>query len=282
MGVIAAVIIVSVTGLLGAAILVAASQFMKVEVDERVERIHEVLPNANCGACGYAGCGDYAAAIIESGAAPNLCVPGGAATASAVAEIAGLNAGNVVQQKAIVACQGTFDRREKKFDYTGPQTCAACASLYGGNTKCAYGCLGFGDCAAACKFDAITVRDGVARVNPDKCTGCGMCESVCPKKVIWIREVSDKPVVMCANHDRGAMTRKSCTAGCISCMKCEKSCPEGAIKVTNNVARIDLAKCVGCYTCVNVCSVKCISVPKSQADAAAANAAVDEQAKPEA
>ncbi len=262
MGVLTAVIIVSVTGLLGAAILVVASQFMKVEVDERVEKIHEALPNANCGACGYAGCGDYAAAIIESGAPTNLCVPGGAATAAAVSKIAGVDAGDVAQKRAIVACQGTVDHREKKYDYTGPASCAACATMFAGNTGCPYGCLGFGDCVAVCRFDAIEVKDGVARVNMDKCTGCGACEKACPKRVIWIREVSEKPVVMCANHDRGAQTRKECSAGCIGCMKCEKSCPEGAIKVTNNVARIDLDKCVGCRTCVNVCTVKCIAVPK--------------------
>ena len=99
-------------------------------------------------------------------------------------------------------------------------------------------------------------------VDLDKCTGCGACEQACPKTVIWIRPDSEKPVVMCANHDRGALTRKACTAGCIGCMKCEKSCPEGAIKVTNNVARVDYEKCTGCRTCMNVCPVHAITIPK--------------------
>ena len=108
-------------------------------------------------------------------------------------------------------------------------------------------------------------QTGFARVNPEKCTGCGACEQACPKKVIWIRPESEKPVVMCANHDRGALTRKACTAGCIGCMKCEKSCPEGAIKVTNNVARVDYEKCTGCRTAqlMNVCPVHAITIQRS-------------------
>ena len=262
MSVTAAVVIVTLTGLCGAAILVVASQFMKVESDPRIGLVQEALPGANCGACGFAGCADYATAIIESGAKPNLCIPGGAATAADVAKISGQDAGAVVQQKAIVACQGTHEHRSQKYENTGIETCVASASLFGGSSACPYGCLGYGDCKAACKFDAIEIQHGVARVNPEKCTGCGACEEACPKRVIWIREVSEKPVVMCANHQRGALTRKECTAGCIGCMKCEKSCPSDAIHVKNNVARIDLDKCTQCHTCVNVCPVKAIAVPK--------------------
>jgi RnfABCDGE-type electron transport complex B subunit len=263
MNVMMAVVIVSVTGLLGSAILVVASQFFKVEVDERVGQIQEVLPSVNCGACGCAGCADYAAAVVN-GAPVNLCIPGGTQTADCVGKIMGVDADDVVQQKAIVACQGTLEHRNRSiYEYKGIQTCSASVSLHGGNSSCPYGCLGYGDCKDACRFGAIEIRDGIARVNMDKCTGCGACKDACPKKVIWIREVSEKPVVMCANHQRGNMTRKACTAGCISCMKCEKSCPENAIKVRNNVARIDLDKCTGCRTCVNECPVKAIAVPKS-------------------
>lgn len=262
MSVLAAVITVTVIGLLGAAILVVASQFMQVEVDERVEKLNEILPGVNCGACGFAGCADYASAVVESGAAPNLCVPGGEDVAAKVAEVMGTKAGDVVKRKAIVACQGTTEHVKTKYDYAGVESCAAASSLYGGASSCVYGCLGYGDCVKACKFDAIEVQNGVARVNPIKCTGCGACEEVCPKRVIWIREESEKPVVMCANHQRGAQARQACSAGCIGCMKCEKTCPEGAIKVRNNVARIDLDKCVGCRACVNICPVKAIAVPK--------------------
>ncbi|MDL2253970.1 RnfABCDGE type electron transport complex subunit B [Ruminococcaceae bacterium OttesenSCG-928-I18] len=262
MAVTSAVIIVSLTGLCGAAILVVASQLMHVEVDERIGLVQEALPGANCGACGYAGCADYATAIIESGAEVNLCIPGGASVAEEVGRIAGRDAGGVAQRKAIVACQGTEEHRSQKYENTGLTTCTASAALYGGPSACPYGCLGYGDCKEACKFDAIEIQHGVARINMEKCTGCGACEEACPKRVIWIREVSEKPVVMCANHQRGAMTRKVCTAGCIGCMKCQKTCPTEAIVVKNNVARIDLEKCIGCRKCVNDCPVKAIAVPK--------------------
>ena len=245
----------------GLPITLVAAHFMHVEEDPRVGEVLGVLPGANCGACGYAGCADYAKAIVE-GAPVNKCVPGGAKCAAAAAAIMGVEAGEVVKRKAIVACQGSYDHTQDKYEYEGIESCAACAALYSGRAACEYGCLGYGDCVKACKFDAITVSNGLARVNPEKCTGCGACEQACPKKVIWIRPESEKPVVMCANHDRGALTRKACTAGCIGCMKCEKSCPEGAIKVTNNVARVDYEKCTGCRTCMNVCPVHAITIPK--------------------
>lgn len=262
MSVVSAVVVVSITGLLGAVILVVASKFMAVEVDERVAQIEEALPSANCGACGYAGCSDYANAIVENGAPTNLCVPGGASVSAEVSAIMGVDAGAVAQFKAIVACQGSFEHTTEKYVYQGIASCKANVGLHGGSSACPYGCLGYGDCAAACKFDAIEVKDGLARVNPEKCTGCGACEAACPKRVIWIREVSEKPVVMCANHHRGALTRKECTAGCIGCKKCEKTCPSDAIHVKDNVARIDLEKCTGCRACVNVCPVKAIAIPK--------------------
>jgi Na+-translocating ferredoxin:NAD+ oxidoreductase RNF subunit RnfB len=261
MNVVMAVVIVATIGLIGASILVAASRFLSVEVDGRVAQALGALPGANCGACGYAGCADYAQAVVE-GAEPNLCVPGGAAAAAGLAAIMGVDAGVVVQRKAIVACQGTLEYAPSKYEYEGLASCAANATLHGGVSSCIYGCLGFGDCAAVCKFNAIDVHDGLARVNPVRCTGCGACLEACPKKVIWIREVSEKPVVMCANHHRGAETRKECTAGCISCMKCQKVCPTGAVAVRGNVARIDLDKCIGCRACVNNCPVKAIAIPK--------------------
>ncbi|MEG0768515.1 MAG: RnfABCDGE type electron transport complex subunit B [Ruthenibacterium sp.] len=256
-----AVIIVTVIGVLGAAILAVAAHFMHVDEDERIGKVQEALPGANCGACGYAGCADYAKAIVD-GAPVNKCVPGGEAAAKAVAAIMGVEAGEVAKRKAIVACQGSYDHTEDKYRYEGIESCGACVALYGGRSACEYGCLGYGDCAKACKFDAITVSNGLARINPEKCTGCGACELVCPKKIIWVRPESEKPVVLCANHERGAQTRKACNAGCIGCMKCEKICPEGAIQVKDNVARVDYDKCIGCRKCVNECPVHAIVIPK--------------------
>ena len=259
--IISAVVIVTVIGLLGGAILAVAAHFMHVDEDERVGKVTEALPGANCGACGYAGCADYAKAIV-GGAPANKCVPGGAKVAGEVAAIMGVEAGAVVKRMAVVCCQGSYDHTEDKYRYEGIESCAACSALYGGRATCSYGCMGYGDCARACKFDAIIVSNGLARVNPENCTGCGACEKACPNHIIRILPQSDQPVVLCANRERGALTHKACSAGCIGCMKCEKNCEAGAIKVTDNVACIDPEKCTGCRVCVNNCPVHAIVLPK--------------------
>lgn len=262
MDILIAIIVVTVTGLLGAGILVVAAHFLAVEEDSRIGEVTEVLPGANCGACGYAGCADYAKAIVEAGAPVNKCIPGGAKAAQAVAAVMGVEAGAVEQRKAVVACQGSYVHTSDKYNYEGIETCAACNTLYNGRAECRFGCLGYGDCAKVCKFGAIEVSNGVAKIIPENCTGCGACTAVCPNNIIWVLPESEKPVVLCANKERGALTRKGCSAGCIGCMKCEKTCPSDAIKVNDNVAYITQEKCIGCGKCVEVCPVHAIAVPK--------------------
>ncbi len=259
MSIVSAIIIVAVCGILGGAILVLASHFMFVKEDDRIAKVLEVMPGANCGACGYAGCADYAKAIVE-GAPVNKCIPGGEACANAAANIMGVESKEVSKRKAVVACQGNYNNTQDKYTYQGIKSCSACSALYGGSSMCDYGCLGYGDCVNVCKFNAITVENGVAVIDNENCTGCGACEIVCPKNIIWVRPENDKPIVLCANKDKGALTRKACTAGCIGCMKCKKECPVDAIEIKNNVARIDYEKCIGCKKCVKVCPVGAIAV----------------------
>ncbi len=255
-----AVALVTVLGLIGAGILVLAAKFMHVEEDPRVGQVQACLPGANCGACGYAGCADYAKAIVE-GAPVNKCVPGGAAAAQGAAAVMGVDAGATAVVNAVVGCQGANEICKRQYEYEGVSSCRAAHALFAGPYACPYGCLGFGDCEAVCQFDAIHMTNGLAKVDPAKCTGCGMCKDACPQKIIWMHSAQDKPVVLCANHEKGAITNKECSLGCIGCMKCEKSCPEGAIKVNNFVARIDYDKCTGCGTCVEVCPKHVIHKP---------------------
>ena len=256
-----AVILVTIVGILGAVILVLAAKYMHVEMDPRIDEINACLPGANCGGCGYAGCGDYAKAVVESGAPVNKCAVGGAACAAQIAEIMGVEAGASVKTWAVVACQGAEGVCKAQFDYQGMESCAAASQLFGGPKACAFGCIGLGDCLKACNFGAIEIKNGKAFINADKCVGCGACKAACPKKIIWMHSEPEKPVVMCANHEMGAKVIKACTTGCVACRLCEKNCPEEAIKVVGNVARIDYSKCNGCGTCITKCPKKVIVMP---------------------
>lgn len=252
--VIMAVVVLGVIAAIFGLILAYASKVFAVEKDPREEAIAGCLPGANCGACGYAGCADYAKAIVEEGAPVNKCVPGGANCAAAVAAVMGVEAGATASVKATVRCQGKPGVCTQLFDYQGVASCAAAAALHGGSKACAYGCLGLGDCVKACKFDAIHVVDGIAHVDPEKCTGCGACAAACPKSVIEMAsDMDSKPLVLCHNTEKGPVVMKECQTGCIGCMKCQKTCPSEAIKVENFLASIDYSKCTGCGQCVEVC-----------------------------
>lgn len=248
-----AIISVGAIGLLFGVILTLASHFLEVRRDERAQKILEALPGANCGGCGYSGCEGYANAVAKGEAPPDLCAPGGSAAAQTVAGIMGLAAQEKTPQCAVVRCRGTADVTGRKFDYRGVASCRAAAMLYGGPGKCAYGCLGFGDCASACQFDAVRVIDGVARVDRTRCTACGACVAACPKQIIALRPASQPAVVLCSSRERGADTRKACAGGCIACRRCVKECPAQAIEIRENHAVIDPAKCTGCGKCAAVC-----------------------------
>lgn len=247
------------TGIIAAIILALASHYMSVPVDEKMIKIRECLPGANCGACGYTGCDGYAEALARGEAAPNLCIPGGAAAAEGIAEVLGVEASAAEKRVAYVHCNGTSDVTTTKADYDGYRTCAAMCLVCGGPNACKFGCLGCGDCASVCPTGAICVADGIARVNPSKCISCGKCVKTCPKHIITLIPADATVSVSCSSHDGGAATRKKCTNGCIACRKCEKTCPNGAIAVVNNVATIDYEKCTGCGACHEACPVKCIT-----------------------
>lgn len=263
MEILLAVAIVTAIGLLCAVMLVVASKFLHVPVNAKTEQVRSCLPGANCGACGYAGCDGYAAALAE-GAEENtaLCTPGAAKVAAEIADILGVSAAEVTRKVAVVHCNGTCDNTDTRANYMGTKSCSSAKLIYGGGSKCIYGCLGFGDCVTVCEYDAIHVENGVAKVDVNSCTACGLCAKTCPNSLISIIP-ADKPVaVKCSNTDKGATARKNCTAACIGCMKCEKVCQSDAIKVDNNLARIDYSKCTACGACAEACPTGAIKIKK--------------------
>jgi Na+-translocating ferredoxin:NAD+ oxidoreductase RNF subunit RnfB len=245
-------------GILAGVLLTAASKIFFVKVDERIEKIGEALPQANCGACGYAGCADYAAAIVNNGAETNLCKPGGAASAEKIAGILGVSASEVVPTAAVVRCSGDCNATDTAFSFDGVQSCKAAKRFYGGNGKCKFGCIGLGDCMAVCSNDAIVIENGIASVIKAKCGSCGKCVKACPNSIISIRPLAKNIDVLCSSKDNGKLTKMSCKNGCIGCKICEKKCPSGAITVTDFHASIDYDKCTACGICMEACPVKVI------------------------
>ncbi|MCL2266667.1 MAG: RnfABCDGE type electron transport complex subunit B [Treponema sp.] len=253
-----AVISVTIIGVICSCILSIVSKLMYVKIDDRIILLAGIMPGANCGACGYPGCSGYASALIEENAKANLCTPGGAALLEKISEILGVDAGSIEKKTAVVSCRGDFNTRQIKMEYRGILTCEAAKQLYGGQNACTYGCLGFGDCKKVCPSDAICMDDNLARVIPELCTGCGLCVKACPGKIISVKKADFPVFVACKNTEKGAVTRKKCSSGCIACTKCVKECPQNAIAMENNLAVIDYSKCSGCGKCVEVCITKCI------------------------
>ncbi len=259
--VLSALLVVAIVGLIASVVLVLASHFFAVKVDERETNIRACLPGANCGACGFAGCDAYAKALVEGGVKTNLCIPGAQSVVEQISEILGVEAveGELKEKSvAVVHCNGTCDAAPKKAIYDGVNSCRAASVLYGGANACNFGCIGCGDCVKECFSNAICIVDGVARVDARLCIGCGKCAKACPKGVIKLVPADSKQVVLCNNLEKGAVARKNCKNACIACKKCELNCPEKAIAVVNNLAKIDYDKCSACGTCVENCPVHCI------------------------
>lgn len=259
MSILKAIILLGGLGLVFGAILAYASKKFAVEIDEREEKILGVLPGANCGGCGFPGCGGLAAAVVKGDAPVNGCPVGGANIAAKVGEIMGVSAGSEERKVAAVKCSGTCDKAKDKYEYQGIKDCRAAMSLIGGQKSCSAGCLGFGTCVSVCKFDAIKVENGIAVVDEEKCVNCGKCMDACPKMLIVEKPASKEVFVKCNSHEFGKAVKINCLAGCIGCGACVKVCSVKAITLDNKLAVIDQEKCIGCKDCVQKCPTKVIS-----------------------
>ncbi len=276
------VVSLSLLGLLLAVVLYFVAQKFKVEEDPRIDIVEALMPGANCGGCGQAGCRAFAEACTKAENLDNLyCPVGGNPVMQKIAGALGFEVAEKAPMVAVVRCAGSCDKRPKTNVYDGAASCAIMSALYPGDTGCKYGCLGKGDCTNACNFGAISMDpvSGLPVVDDEKCTACGACVKACPKGVIELRNKGPKSrrvFVSCINKDKGGVARKACTAACIGCGKCAKTCPFGAITVENNVAYIDFNKCKLCTKCVAECptgAIHAVNFPPRPPKPAAAPAA---------
>jgi Na+-translocating ferredoxin:NAD+ oxidoreductase RNF subunit RnfB len=257
-----AVVSLSAIGLISAVVLYFVAQKFKVIEDPRIGLVEEVLPSANCGGCGFAGCRNFAEALVNKAESEKSieglnCPVGGADVMKQVAAILGLEAAESDPLIAVIRCNGSFANAPTKVKYDGPATCAFANNLFAGTSGCAYGCLGLGDCVTACIFDAIAIdpETGLPVVN-DKCVACGACVKACPRSIIELRPKGKKDrriFIGCINQEKGGPARKNCIVACIGCGKCVEACTFEAISLENNLAYIDPAKCKLCRKCEPVC-----------------------------
>jgi electron transport complex protein RnfB len=242
----------------GIGLALAAHRFA-VEANPKVEEVLESLAGAQCGGCGYAGCEAYAEAVVnDPSVPPNLCFPGGAEVAEMVAELTGKKMTTIEDTIAAIRCSKIEGKVKKKQNYVGHISCAAAELAFGGPMACNYACIGLGDCAEACPFDAITMVGNYPVVDAEACVGCGTCVRTCPKGIIELSPMRARVWVPCSTKDSGKTVRQLCKVGCIACGMCVKVCPADAVSIEDNIVRIDHKKCIAYGPdCGEVCVEKC-------------------------
>ncbi|MHC5034978.1 MAG: RnfABCDGE type electron transport complex subunit B [Planctomycetota bacterium] len=266
-----------VLGVLFSLGLVLAARAFHVEEDERIEHALDLLPGINCGGCGYAGCRSYAEAVVE-GEDVTLCTAGGPDVAHALAELMGVEVGEVHKLRAVVHCQGGRSRCGDRFEYVGERDCRAAHITSGGPKKCLLGCLGLGTCAEACPYDAISMsEERLPVIDPEKCTACGICVRVCPRDLISLLPAQYRIYLGCSTHDRGKAVKDICSVGCIACGLCVKNDPNGAIKLVDLLPVLDYEKAGGDFTkAAEVCPADCFVVEGAEVEALQVGAAAEE------
>lgn len=249
-------------GLIFGAVLAYASIRFVLKVDPKLEAILEVLPQANCGACGFVSCHNFAEALVKGEASVDSCAQGGQEVARKIAQILGVEVGVKEPMVAKILCYHRGQSRTK-FIYYGLATCRAAVLVFGGDKACRYSCLGIGSCIEACPFGAISLVKGKIEIDEDICTGCGRCVEACPTGVIKLVPKGRAAYILCNSKDKGKVVRKFCERGCIGCNVCMKACEAEAIRLENNLARIDYEKCNDCGVCAEKCPTKAIEVKES-------------------
>ena len=262
--VIITVVCLSLLALTSAVILYLVAQRFRVFEDPRIDEVQAILPAANCGGCGFAGCRNFAEALVRADNFEGLnCPVGGAPVMEEAARILGRVPPVIEPTVAVLLCNGLPEFRPRTSRYNGAIDCRISNTLYIGETDCSYGCLGNGDCERACAFDALHMDPvtGLPVIIDDKCVSCGACVKACPRNLIELRKKAKKDrkiYVACSNCDKGGPARRACKVACIACNKCFKVCAFGAITIENNLAYIDATKCTFCRKCVTECPTNAI------------------------
>ncbi|MDY3782869.1 MAG: Fe-S cluster domain-containing protein [Candidatus Cryptobacteroides sp.] len=281
------IVTLAILGLVLSVVLFFVAKKFKVEEDPRIDEVEKVMPGANCGGCGFAGCRAFADSAVKASSLDGIfCPVGGNDVMKKVAGILGYELKEKAPEVAVLRCNGTCSARPRVNDYDGAASCRVKAALYSGDTLCAFGCLGCGDCVAACQFGAISMdpETGLPVVDEAKCTACGACAKACPRKLIEIRPKGPRSMrvyVACSNRDKGPAAKKACANACIGCGICAKTCTHGAVTVENNIAYIDPTKCKLCRECEAMCptgAIHGLNFPKPL-DKAAVKARIAERAK---
>ena len=253
--IIIAAVVLGVMGLLFGALLGVTGRVFAIESNPKIGELREVLPGANCGACGYPGCDGYASAVAEGKAEVGLCAVGGPSVTAKMGAIMGVEASAGTRMVAAVACQGYGDHCMPKSEYQGIRDCVAATLVNNGTKACAYACLGLGTCERACAFDAIHVDPvkRIAVVDESKCQACKKCVAACPQHVLVMRPANRVPSVGCHNPEKGMGLKEKCDKACVACEACVKACPFEAIHMDKGVPQIDYSVCVGCMACIDAC-----------------------------
>ena len=254
--VITSVAILGIIGALFGALLAFASKKFAVFVDPRVDSINSILPGANCGACGAAGCFSFAESVVGGKLAANACVPGKTEVSNKIGEILGLAVEESAEMRAVVRCKGGKKEAKQRFEYFGIEDCTAAELLSGGNKACVYGCLGLDSCVRVCPFNAMYMNgNALPVIVPDLCTGCGLCVKACPRNIIELIPKAQKIYVACVNPEKGKTVKDACEVGCIGCTLCAnpKTTPSGDIVMDGNLPKIRFTNnknlVAGAYRC---------------------------------
>jgi Na+-translocating ferredoxin:NAD+ oxidoreductase RNF subunit RnfB len=254
------VLTLAILGLLFGIGLAVASKKFAVKTDPRLEKIVGLLPGANCGACGGAGCFGFAESILSGKLSIDACRVSGDAVKEQIARLLGKKLEKRVKKVAVLHCHGGNKRAKDKFSYQGIRDCVAANIVHGGPKTCGYGCIGYGTCMLVCPFGAITMNnEDLPVINENKCTACGKCVAICPKKLFILVPVTKMYAVRCMSLDFGKKVMQVCSVGCIACRKCEQACPVRAIKIIDNLSAIDYNICDNRGECFKVCPVNTIA-----------------------